>query len=105
MTGFPSRVLHSVAYAPRGGLPARHWRLVWLSVPVRVLIALPLVCVLFIPYAVAHAFIWLTDRFGGAFEHFYVTCYNRDLARSGWQMPARYAQPVRINPRHPAEED
>ena len=96
MTSLPSRVLHSIAYAPSGGLPARHWRLVWLSVPVRVLIALPLVCALFIPYAVAHAFIWLTDRLGGAFEHFYVACYNRDLARSGWQRPARYAQPVRI---------
>ena len=100
MTDFPSRVLHSVAYAPRGGLPVRHWRLIWLGAAVRVLIALPLVCVLFIPYALALGFVWLTDRIGGAFEHFYVTCYTRDLARSGWQSPARRArQPVRINPR------
>lgn len=93
-----SRVLHAIAFAPRTGLPVRYWRLIWLTIPLRLLVAFPLACVLFIPHAVAQLVVWLTDQFGGLLGNLYVRMYNADLERSGWTgAPARLPAPE-LNP-------
>jgi hypothetical protein len=79
-----SRVLHTVAYAPPDGLPVRHWRLIWLSIPARLLIALPVSLVLWPTFLLATGIVWICDWTGGLFSRLYVTLYNRDLRRSGW---------------------
>lgn len=86
-----SRVLHAVAYAPPCGLPVRCWRLIWLIIPVRLLIALPVSCIIWAPYLLAKAVVWAGDEIGGWFGDLYFRMYNADLRRSGWARAAARA--------------
>jgi hypothetical protein len=85
--------------APGGWLPLRHWRRLWLAAAVRLLVALPLVIALSVPYWAALGFVegvnWLAGRIG----HLYVWAANTDRERSGWNPPPPPRAPApRLNP-------